>query len=440
MAACGPVLRPGAGATGVSAGPVETSPSSGFGWFLCGQTLSGFGDRFTAFTAQSVAILVLGASSTQLGVLSATGWLAYPVLGMVAGAVLARVRLKRAMIAGELVRFAAFAGVAVTVTAGQVSVTQLLIVVAVAGAATVFVDISGQSLVPSLVGRGRLLSANSRLSGADSMTKLAGPALAGVLFGLAGPGWAAALAAVPFLLSAAARLPIRVAEERPGHRRDPPGALLGGMRQGVVFVWRHPLLRPLVCRSALRGFGTGAVDAVLLLFAYRGLGLSSTQGGLLMAAGSVGALAGAVLATRIIGRLGMRRSLLLTGLEGALWLAVPLCAVAEPLVVLLLIRLLSAVWLPVWGVLDAGLRQTLAPPGRQSTVHAVTRTLSFSAIPLGAVAAGFTGDALAARLGTPAGLGMVLAAGGLVAASGVLMLRKEALLDDRQVTALSVRR
>ncbi|MFE3824268.1 MFS transporter [Streptomyces sp. NPDC059092] len=424
------------GSERVRAESVTARLPDGFRWFWFGQTMSGLGDRLTAFTVQSVAILGLGASGAQVGILSATGWLAYPALGLVAGVALAHVRRKGVMVAAELVRFAAFVSVPVAALAGRLTLTHLVVAVAVAGAATVFFDIGGQSYLPSLVGREQLVAANSRLSGADSLTKLAGPALAGVVFGVVGPTPAAALAAAPFLLSAAARAPVRAVEKLPvrPYPREPVWARVG---RELRFVRDHPLLRLLVGRAALRGFGTGAVDAVLLLFAYRGLGLSSVGGGLLMASGAVGALAGAVLASRIIGRFGTRRALLLTGLEGVSWLAVPLCLLWTPAAVpvLVLVRSFSAVWLSVWGVLDASLRQALAPPGRQSTVHAVTRTLSFSTVPLGSLAGGLAGGGLSAWLGWAAGLGVVIAAGGLLAAASVLLFRKEPLLNDDALMA-----
>ncbi|MFC4465769.1 MFS transporter [Streptomyces xiangluensis] len=425
----GPVTR------ATSTGPVRAGVAiaPGFGWLWFGQAMSGLGDRLTAFTAQSTAILALGASSAQVGMLTATGWLAYPALGMVAGAVLAHVGRRSVMIGGELLRFAVFVSVSVAAWAGSLSLAQLVVVVAAAGAATVFVDIAGQSYLPSLVGRDQLVRANSRVSGTDSLMKLGGPALAGVVFGAAGPTAAIAVAALPFLLSAAGRAAIRVREEPPP-RPNASEPVRKRMARDLGFVWRHPLLRLLLCRSALRGFGTGAVDAVLLLFAYRGLGLSSSQGGLLIAVGSVGALAGAMLAGRLIGRLGVRRTLLLTGLEGASWLAMPLCLVWAPAPVLLVVRTFSAVWLPVWGVLDTSLRQALTPYGKQSAVHAVTRTLSCSTVPLGSIAGGLAGSLLSGLLGPSTGLALVLAAGGLVTALSVLLLyRQEPTLIDHSL-------
>lgn len=396
------------------------SPSC-FRWFWAGQTASFLGDRLTGFIVPSIAILVLSASGAQVGVLAATGWLAYPVFGMVVGALLADRPRRRVIILAELVRCAVFAAVACGLLAGRVGVPELLVAVALAGVATVVTDIGGQSYLPALVAPGELFRANARLQGSDSLSKLGGPALAGLLLGVLAPVTALLLGALPFLLSALGRTRIRTVEALPPAGRGAP--VLRRMRQGIAVVARDALLREMVWASALRSFGTGAVDAVLLLFAYRALGMSSLGGGTLLAAGAVGGLLGSWCATRIAARLGVRRALRLTAVEGAVWLAVPLCLVGPPAPILVAIRAFSSLWLPVWAVLTTSLRQARAPAGQQSGVHATVRTLTSSAVPLGSLAGGVAGGLLTAWLGVSTGLVVVLAAGGACAAASVLLLR-----------------
>lgn len=164
------------------------------------------------------------------------------------------------------------------------------------------------------------------------------------------------------------------------------------------------------------------VDAVLLLFAYRVLGLSSLEGGLLIAAGSVGGLLGAFAANRLVARLGTRRTLLLTGLEGVFWLAIPLCLLFAPAIVLVVIRVCASIWSPVWNVLTTSIRQDVTPNALQSTVHATARTVTSSTIPLGAITGGVAGGVLGSQLGTSIGLVLVLATGGVIAGAGVLSI------------------
>ncbi|WNV85494.1 MFS transporter [Umezawaea sp. Da 62-37] len=393
----------------------------GFQWYWSGAASSAMGDRLTGFAVPSIAILVLDASGTQVGVLAAMGWLAYPALGMVVGALVTSLPRRGVMVVGELVRFMAFATVPLTAALGSLSMGLLFVVVAVAGVATVFVDIAGFVYLPTLIGPDLLVGANSRLQSTDSLSKLVGPALAGGLMNAAGPFAGLLLGSLPFLGSAYGRARLPRTAVGPVVRS---GSIGYRIRQGFDFVRHDDVLRGLVIASAVRNFGTGAVDAVLLLFAYRALGLSSLTGGLLLAAGAVGAIAGALVVRAMTARLGVRRVLLLTGLEGLSWLAVPLCLIAPALPVLVAIRVFSSFWMPAWNVVTTSVRQALTPDDRQSTVHATARTAMSSTIPLGSITGGVAAGALSAGLGPAPGLVLVLAAGGACAALSVALINR----------------
>src|SRR5260370_15510545 len=118
--------------------------------------------------------------------------------------------------------------------------------------ATVFIDIGGQTYLPMLVEPSLLLRANARLQGSDSLSKLAGPAVAGAVIGMVGSVSCLAVGSVAFALSAVGRARITTTEP------DPVPALTGDslprrMGQAAVFIWLPPLVRPLVCSAAPRG-------------------------------------------------------------------------------------------------------------------------------------------------------------------------------------------
>ncbi|TWP47013.1 MFS transporter [Lentzea tibetensis] len=391
-----------------------------FPLFWSSQTAGAVGDRLTGFIMPTTAILLLDASDAQVGAVAAAGWLAYPLFGLFAGALLAHARVRRVMVGTELVRFCVFAGVALAVAAGWVhSAGVLVAAVAVAGVATVFTDISGQMYLPALVGPERLLGANSRLQSTDSASKLAGPAAAGAVIGAFGPVVALALGALPFLVSAFGRSRIS-ADPEPVRSREP---VFQRVREGFRYTSEHPVLGRLALSSAVRMFGTGVVDTALLLYAYRELRMSSTATGLLLAVGAACALAGVVFVGPAVRALGLRGALRCTALEGLVWCAVPLCLVVPaPVAVLFTIRALSAVWIPAWAVINLSVRQRLAPADRQSTVLATARVLASSAVPLGALTAGIVTDVLRDVVGGSRTLVSVIAVGGVCIAVAVLLL------------------
>jgi MFS family permease len=395
----------------------QARPVSDLSWYWSSQTASFVGDRLTGFAVPSIAILTLNASSAEVGVLSALGWFAYPAFGLVAGAALPHIPRRRVMITGEVIRYVAFATIPLAAVLGGAGMGQLFVVVAVAGVAMVFVDVAGQSYLPALVEPQNLVGANAKLQSSDSASKLVGPALAGLLLRTTGSTIGLFLSALPFLASAYGRTRITTIEPPVEATQEP---ILQRIRTGLTFVQQHPVLRRQVTAAAVRSFGSGMVDAVLLLFAYRVLGLSSLAGGLLIAAGSVGGLLGAFGANRLASKLGTRRVLLLTSVEALCWLAIPLCLVTAPAITLVLIRVLAGGWLPVWNVVTTSVRQQLTPAALQSTVHATARTLTSSTVPLGALTGGFAGGVLSTHLGAATGFVLVLATGGVIAGSSAL--------------------
>ncbi len=397
---------------------------SPFQYFWFSQTMSFIGDRLTGFTVPSIAIIVLHASSTEVGLLSAAGWLAYPMVGLLAGGLLAHGPVRTVLVASELTRLTVFVGCGAGLLAGWTSVPGLAVAVWAAGVATVFGDVAGQTFLSDLLRPGAHFAANSRLQSANSLSKLLGPAIAGLIMDFVGPSSALVITGLPFLLSAAGQSRVRTPEPPNTAATIGHGQLLNRIRGGFSQIQRDALLRWTVYGSTVRAFGIGVVDTAFLLFAYRALNLSELGGGLLFAAGTAGAFAGAMLSSRVVARMGLRAASLLSSLEGATWLALPLCLIAPPLPVVLAIRILSSYWLPVWAVLTTSMRQYLTGARHESTVHATARTLVASATPAGSLVGGAAAGSCISVLGTVHGLVLVLVAGGACAATSGMMLAR----------------
>ena len=61
-------------------------PPPGFGRFWVGESVSGFGNYVTVLALQTVVVLTLHGTATQVGWLNSTRWLPYLVVGLVVGA------------------------------------------------------------------------------------------------------------------------------------------------------------------------------------------------------------------------------------------------------------------------------------------------------------------------------------------------------------------
>lgn len=363
----------------------------------------------------TVAVVVLHVGNAEVGVLNAIATAAYPVLGLFAGVLMDRIRRRPAMIVADLVRCAAFATLPVAAAFDALSLTHLYVVAAVSGVFSVLFDVAYQSYLPTLLTGEPLARGNTRLEMSSSVSRLTGPTIGGALQqGLAATG-ALAANALSFLASVVGVLLVRTTEPAPAAHATSTG-VWRPIAEGLRFLWHHPLLRPLTLAAGLRNFGMSVVRTVLLLFLYRALSLSPGVAGAVLTAGAVAAVAGATLSGRLTRRLGVGRTLLLTGCEGLAWLAVPLALVLPPLGTVVTIMVVSSLWLPIWNALVTTLRQQVTEPRLLGRVHASARTINLSTLPLGALAGGALAQLLTNAYGNRIGLTLALTTGAAVAA------------------------
>jgi len=192
-------------------------------------------------------------------------------------------------------------------------------------------DVADHAFLPSLVAPAQLVEGNAKLGTTEAVAEVGGPALYGALFSLIAPPLALAVNAATYLGSALTLGFIRprpTAAERSADETPSPFDLAAGFR----IVLGHPLVRPIWLADVTQAFFGGFFSALYLIFLYRQLELTQWMIGLTVAAGGVGALAGALAAPAVTRRLGVGRAIVATAMAGgAMVFLVPL-ANGRPLV------------------------------------------------------------------------------------------------------------
>jgi MFS family permease len=90
-----------------------------------GQGISEIGSQVSLLALPTVAILVLGATPFQVGLLAACENLAFPLLGLIAGVYVDRLRRRPIMIACDIGRLLALASVPIAFALNALSMPQL---------------------------------------------------------------------------------------------------------------------------------------------------------------------------------------------------------------------------------------------------------------------------------------------------------------------------
>ena len=361
-----------------------------------GETISQLGSQVSALVLPLVAVLYLRATTFEVGVLTALESVAFLLVGLPAGAWCDRLRRRPVMIAADLVRVLLLTSIPVAAALGTLTLGQLFIVALVHGIATVFFDVSYQSYLPALVGRDNLMEGNAKLGGSQSVAQAVGPTLGGILVQLFTAPFAVVADAASFLASA-------ICVRAIGHRELPPQQqaqprLFKEIDECLHFVLRHPILRMIAGTTGTSNFFSSVFAAVAVVFLVRSVHLSAAIIGLLMSAGSVGGILGAVSASAIARRLGQARTIWLSVLVSAPFgLLIPFTGQGDRLAFYVTGLFAVSFGVVVYNVAQVSLRQALCPPRLLGRMNATMRFLVWGTMPLGALLGGLLGTWIGLR-------------------------------------------
>ena len=256
-------------------------------------------EQIALAAAPIVAVLLLGVGEGQTGLLQTALTLPFILLAIPAGLLADRFSRRWLMTGSEALRAAALAGILMLIWLDLLTLPLLALLGFVAVCGTVAYSVAAPALVPSLVSPDLLPAANARIELARTVAFASGPALGGVLVGWVGAapafGFAAALSIIAVVLLSGIYEPAR----EPATRRHP----LQEIKEGAVFVLRHPLLRPLFITQFIFGTAWFVILAVFVPYAVRRFGLSASGIGMTLAMYGVGMVVGALSATRVMRRL-----------------------------------------------------------------------------------------------------------------------------------------
>ncbi|HEX9370340.1 MAG TPA: MFS transporter, partial [Roseiflexaceae bacterium] len=214
-----------------------------------GQAVSKLGSTITREALPYTAILALGASPAQMGLLGAAGAAPLLLIGLLAGVWVDRLRRRPIMIAADVGRALLLLSIPLAYLLGALRIEQLYLVAALAGVLTVFFDVAYQSFLPTLVEREQIAKGNGKLAVSDSIAEIAGPPLGGTLVQLISGPATALLDALSFLFSACALARIRAVEPPPA----PPAERQRAGRDladGLRAIRADPLLHAMAAGSA----------------------------------------------------------------------------------------------------------------------------------------------------------------------------------------------
>jgi MFS family permease len=262
--------------------------------------ISSLGGQVTLLAVPLTAALLLHATPTQMGYLTATEISAFILLSLPAGVWLDRLRKLPVYVIGESTLALAVASVALAWWLDWLSMSWLYAVAFVIGAVHTIAGSAAQIVLTQIVPRERLVEAHAKNALANSTAEVTGPGAAGVLIGLTGAPLALVADAILLAVSALILRGLTVAE----HVGPAVTRFRTALGDGLRFVTGNRLLVTMACLVGGWQLCHNAAVVVQILYATRELGLTAGGVGLCYMALGLGTIVASTAGSRVSRRFG----------------------------------------------------------------------------------------------------------------------------------------
>jgi MFS family permease len=401
----------------------EALSSRTFAILWSGQTISSLGDG-AFMTAVSWQVLLLTGSATAMGLMMIAQTLPMILFLLLGGVVADRFPRKQVMLLSDASRAVAVLAIAVLALTHTLQLWHLILLSLFFGIVRGFFMPAYQALIPHLVSKERLASANSLTELSYQIYALLGPLVGASCVAFGGPAAAFGLDGLTFLISALClfrlHLPTGLSQALPSapSLRSEIKAAVSQLREGLGYVARSPLLWVTMALAAISSVGgAGALQVALPKLVQDVYGQGVWFLGIIWAAGGVGSLLAILLAARF-NRLRRRGIVLYLTMAVAglalISLALPLPHTVEPLVACTAMALLAA-GMTIHEILWATVMQERIPDDKLGRVSSINQLAGYGFWPIGFALAGALADQVSPAL-------VFLGAGIVIAVSYTLCL------------------
>lgn len=380
-------------------------------------TISQFGTQFSGWAIPFTALL-LTSDPLLFSLIGVMTFLPFPLFALFIGVYVDRHHRKRIMSLANVGRGISLGLIPVAAVTGVLSQLGMILLYAVSfsvGLLTVFFDVSYQAILPSLVTREQLVEGNSKLEISRSSAQVAGPFMAGIVVQAVYPPYALAIDATSYMASAGVISGIQAQETlQPSNR-----SVWHDLREGLAVVLGDSRLRMIAGSTATSNLFSNALFPVTFLYLAKTLGFGPLLFGFIGAVGATGLLAGILVSSKIMPRIGLGWTIIAGMLIGGIGtipymivnpsLANPTFATLGPIpaigivridtnvLILMLANFIISIGVIVYNINQVSFRQALVPLRLQGRMNASMRWLVWGTIPLGGFLGGILGKYVGLR-------------------------------------------
>ncbi|WP_277971572.1 MFS transporter [Pantoea agglomerans] len=359
---------------------VQAFQHTSFRYLFFGRLFTVLGNGIAPI-ALAFAVLDIGGSASDLGIVVASRSLCNVLFLLVGGVVADRYSRSRVLVSSAVVAAVSQAIVAWSVLDGSATIISLTLLGALNGAAAGIALPASSALVPQVVPATDLRQANALIQLGIYGGTVMGASLGGIITSAVGPGWGLAIDALGFAVSAPLYFLIRVKSSKAAASQ---GNILRDIKEGWAEFAGRSWIWSIVLQFAIINVAFNGIVVVLgPMIADASFGRA--RWGIIVAAHSAGLIAGSFLAMKWHPRRDLFIGAMLAGLY-----ALPIFMLSQNASAALLIVgfFIAGMSLGLFGVTWAHSLQTHIPPDKLARVYAYDAMGSFIAIPFGQLVAG----------------------------------------------------
>ena len=305
------------------------------------------------------------------------------------GAIVDRVD-RRYIFAGANASRSAVVGVlALLIALDHVTIFWLLAAAFIIGVCEVAADTTAQSLIPQILEEKDFEKGNSRLQISETVIQgFIGAPISGFIY--------AAAIYLPFFINSlgfaisallALTIPVKYLQDiRQEGEEKTERRFVADMKFGIAYLFNQKVLRRLVVTTATIGLCYAMGSATMVLFIIKELGLPERFFGVILAIEGVGAILGALVASRTSSKFG--RSKVMTFAIVASSAVLLIQGFSPNIYIFVALATFGGFVISQWNILLMATYQTVIPKELYGRIHGTRRTLVWGAMPLGSLLGG----------------------------------------------------
>ena len=305
------------------------------------------------------------------------------------GAIVDRVD-RRYIFAGANASRSVVVGVlALLIALDHVTIFWLLAAAFIIGVCEVAADTTAQSLIPQILEEKEFEKGNSRLQISETVIQgFIGAPISGFIY--------AAAIYLPFFINSlgfaisallALTIPVKYLQDiRQEGEEKTERRFVADMKFGIAYLFNQKVLRRLVVTTATIGLCYAMGSATMVLFIIKELGLQERFFGVILAIEGVGAILGALVASRTSSKFGRSKVMTFAIIASSAVLLIQ--GFSPNIYIFVALATFGGFVISQWNILLMATYQTVIPKELYGRIHGTRRTLVWGAMPLGSLLGG----------------------------------------------------